>query len=195
MMTATGVFGAQGLHLGSQVTVDYTSYRVDANASALFTDVITLGGGTPGASGYLRAVFDYDGSISCAGPIGAQCYASLTVNGVYNISGASRAGSAVFDIPFTLGVASPLSISLAARAVDQYSGTRFRANVDFLHSADLRFVQVLDSNRNVLTDGTVVSDGNLSYPMTAPVPEPASLLLLATGAAGIAARRGGRRRS
>lgn len=195
--TTRGVFDAGGLELGAALTLDVsstTSTVLAAESTALFEDTITLLGGTSGTLGFLELTFDItgsaleDGSGSALGSM--RFFFEGFLVGNQTITGATTITATV---PFLFGTAGELGISLtasASAALSPTSGTSFTADVDFLNTATLLGVQVLDENKNVLPGGRVESSSNLTYPsLSASAPEPATLALLGAGLATFAVRR------
>ena len=92
----------------------------------------------------------------------------------------------VIDVPTTLGTPGVLRLALSAAPNDSLFGadgtSTASATVDFDSTFTLRLAQVLDENRNPISDATILSANNFVYPTRA-VLEPSMLLLMAAALA------------
>lgn len=194
--TTRAVFDAD-LELGAALTLDAFSpifhEGVTAQAVAWFSDMVTLEGGDNGTTGFLELSFALSGSSFGSGGEFEQAFAFMRFFGTGSpiTVGTTGPTTVKVEVPLTFGVETELRMFLSAFAeshIGPSSGTTFTANVDFLSTATLLGVQVLDANKNVLPDGQVTSASNLTYPALS-VPEPGTLALLAAGLGAFIVRR------
>jgi hypothetical protein len=87
------------------------------------------------------------------------------------------------SVPIVFGIATPLDVTLATYA--NWSGNTqsppfLPISADFLHTARLLSVAVLDEHGAAISDGALASASGLDY-SPAPVPEPSTIVLLAAG--------------
>lgn len=205
-LAATAIFD-NALSLGASVEMtipapgDYTS---DAYASAAFADVVTVTGGTAGTAGFLGFNFLVEGSTNATqdrrGNTGATVTARTSSGGSFFSDDIRGTQSLSFALPVVFGAPTGISLSLDTylHQVDDINRTE-TLFADFLNTAHLLSVDVLDANRLSIAGGAVTSSSGLDYtgsPSPAPVPEPATLSLfgLGLGVVGTSARRRFKRR-
>jgi PEP-CTERM motif len=223
--SATASFNG-GLVLGAFSTVDVSAtnltlvafdYRGQSLAFAQFSDMVTLSGGTPGTTGYLRIVFGLDGSfVALADDVGGAG-ASLTIDqtdstGVVQVVGVQHSdflfgGSGVggfpvplpatltLDFQYLFGVPGTFGLSLAAQSDVAMENTGSgSATVDFGSTVSMLSLEILDAEKSPIAGGSVFSQDGFTYNPAASVPEPASWLLLASGVVAVIAGRRARHR-
>jgi len=188
---ASGVFDGSGLSLGAEASaVGQPSSTLVTLGSARFTDTVTPTGGTTGSNGFLDFTFLLDGSATC--PIPGQVpgngscgsgFLSLA-NGTFGVFDSIQLVNGtttnVLELPITFGTPGQFTIFLDAQA--GLSGSvSADVTANWLNTASLTQVSVLDSNHTVVPGGSIVSDSGLTYPTAAAVPEPCSLLLVGSG--------------
>lgn len=196
------------LRLGAEATATVltSTFEWGTTSEAEINDTVTLLGEPVGTRGFLQLTFTVDGSISCGTPgdvvntFGAGCTANfganlesdafLKVNGLGG-NVVSSPDAFALDVPLTFGVASPIQLSLTA-STGIACGAEFgcsatpagRVNTaDFYDTATLTGTEVLNVNQQVVPGGSVLSADGLPLEAT-PVPEPASIVTLATGVLG-----------
>ncbi len=197
---------------GSAGGLQYTGTSLGAS---VFRDQLTLLGGASGTTGFLRAAFDLGGSLVAGqdppGIANVVGQASVIIGAldsvgsftVVNSSQSSLLGPGGFPDPlpasltsdyrYTFGEPGLFGIELVGLAVGQggLPGAA-SASTDFLSTLSLTSVQVLDADLSAIPNGQVISAEQLSYPFAAPpapVPEPTTLLLFGTTAAGLGLAR------
>jgi hypothetical protein len=194
---ARGVFDESGLSLGAMAVLDGRS-STTAEGIAYFTDTVTPLGGEEGSTGYLQFVMSVDGERECTGcgsdfnidrafgflQITAGTFTSTRPAGTPLPSGST---TRVLELPIVYGTPTQFTIGLRAFA-DMSAQQSALLLADWLNTATLTQVVLLNSTRQVVGDGSIASVSGLSYP-TASVPEPGSMLLLATALAGARVRR------
>jgi PEP-CTERM motif-containing protein len=186
-----------GLLMGAYATMDFTSTNTGTFPSAGatiqgiagFEDLVTMTGGITGTVGYLLLEFAVDGTS-----VGDFTSATLTAQGPTGLVFVSITGSGTvtLEVPFVFDDPAVLRTRLIAGiAITDVStpGIYPTQTVDFLNTAHLTSITVLDGNRALVVNGGVVSSSGLTYPTQLQTPEPASVLLLGTGLLGVGVRR------
>ncbi len=200
---ARGVFDESGLSLGAMAVLDGRS-STTAEGIAYFTDTVTPLGGEAGSNGYLQFVMSVDGDRACT-----SCGSDFNIDRAFGFlqviagtftSTGRPAGSPlpdgsttrILELPIVYGT--PLQFTIGLRAVADMSAQQSALLLaDWLNTAILTQVVLLDATRQEVGDGGLASVSGLSYP-TASMPEPGALLLLATALAGTGIRRWRQRR-
>ena len=194
-------------------TTDFGTINGPAFAGSItVNDSVVVTGGT--GSGLLDFTFQVDGTMSASGFFASTfsviapatpsyllaqwtaCGAtasSIVSTCVSNTSG-TVSGTASVSIPFTYGVAVPLTWIFSAAVGTGLAGPFQTASgvADFYNTASLLPIIVRDSSGNQTYGGSVVSESGFNYQVAsapAAVPEPASAVLLALGFAGAAVYR------
>ena len=193
---ARGSFVDGTLSLGTFATVTTTTRNQEywgTTATAMFTDTITAT-----ESGFLDFVWQLEGSVSCSYcPSSAMAdLAGLEIAGNgdfffsfgFDGSGTLSPTLATFSLPVIAGTPVDLSIRMIAYTHIENAFPGSFATADFLNTATLLSVATLDENRQPIA-GSVISNSGLTYPVSTPVPEPSTLLLLGTGAFSLGVRR------
>ena len=167
-----------------------------------------------------------DGAVDCTGAAEVDCIGYLrvemsitgtTTNGGYGelwisdpginsgttvrFDGATINTTVTADLPFCLNAPSCFSFPDPFFAYSSFLNIELRAfanggTADFLSTARMTSVQVLDANRLPLSGGGIASD--ITYPVTeqpAPMPEPGTLVLVGAGLSLVAAVKRRRQRS
>lgn len=211
LATGRGIFDASGLELGVFASMEALVVQRDlpfdtTTASAGFVDMVTPEGGATGSPGLLRLVFPIGGYTTVSSfPTNppSMVTTNLTVNMFSNLTllnsqTQSFSGPATlqFDIPIIYGNQTQLSISMFADIFLSGVSTRGVVTLDYLNTARLQSVELLDASGLPVTDGRLLSaTPGLSYPAAVPVPEPATMSLLSVGLMAIAGMRRRRIRS
>lgn len=197
---ARGVFDEFGLSLGALAVLDGRS-STTAEGIAYFTDTVTPLGGGEGANGYLQFVMSVDGERECTNcgndfnidrafgflQILEGTFTSTRVPGGTPLP--NGATTRVLELPIIYGTPTQFTIGLRALA-DMSAQQPALLVADWLNTATLTHVVLLDSRRQVVGDGSISSDSGLSYstlPVSA-VPEPGTLSLLLLGGGAVLAR-------
>lgn len=199
-VSAQGSFGSS-LSLGASTSISVPATPgdkfSDAFAGARFSDVVTLTGGATGTPGALQLSFLMDGTtglcdrLGCGGALLAASLQSLSNPSIRGgaatpgvpFAGAAPSGVVVLTIPFLFGVQATLDVDLQTMAFLGDNGPYHDVASDYLHTAALTSVAVLDQSGRAIVDGGVTSASGLSYGAVASVPEPSTVLLTATGVA------------
>lgn len=182
-----------------------------SEAFATYTESITIPGAS-GQYGYFVPTFTVDGAWSKTGSAATQLELDYNVNGgptflAYRIQGDSAdapslwnngyvssipgltvtptsvTGTALVTLPpilFNYNLSFELTIALYAGVIPYSNGS---GTVDFLHTATLSGIAVLDALRNPLTDFTIQSGSGTVYTAAGvqTVPVPASAWLFGSG--------------
>lgn len=162
---------------------------VHAMASGAFSDSITVSGV---ATGVIRFTLVMDGVrffLPGLGPFFPGSYGALIVDGVTVGSPYTAEipptpttpvrGSVQFEKPFAGGVAVPFGATLQVEA--------FGLDADYMAVRETLLIEVLDENGHRLSNVQVLTESGTVYAES--VPEPASLVAIATGLAVMALRR------
>jgi hypothetical protein len=196
--SATSRFDADGLELSVFATSRASGvtdgggpldYRAAASASASFLDAVTITGGTPGETGYIRAVFSLDGALTSTPPASpqprslAEWLVMVSDGGFMLASLSSLNGSAVavppqleFFLKYRFDEEGPFSVSMAGytSAFLPSSASNVTQTVDF--GSSLRFVtaevglRLCDPGPPVTCvfqptpGGQIISASGLAYP-------------------------------
>jgi hypothetical protein len=192
-------------HLGVQTTSQYGSVDdrltiPQTSNSALsvstFSDTFTIDdaalNGTPGT---ITFVFAVEGRLTANGlalgtdPIDVRAAARLDVSAAGSTPQQIRLlGSAIIvsqPVSFVFGAPFAFSASLIGTSTILGGPPGFGySDVSFLHTANFGGMEVFDASFNPVTDFTFSAESGTQY-QTEPVPEPATLPLVATAIAGL----------
>ena len=165
-----------------------------ATATSRFSDELILQkgvGGPAGNTGYFIPTFTIDGTMQK--DFGGFPWAGIRYwsdnlyhSGDFAVSSGKHTYTGNFAIPFTYGVAFDFSAQLTAQVV--FSGGAYGEGIcDFAHTARFTSFDVLDTDGNRINSYSLTSASGTHY--GSPVPEPCSLVALATGAVGLLRRK------
>jgi hypothetical protein len=207
---ASGVFGAGGLDLGASASLllgpaPSTAYR--SQGTATFRDTVTATGGTPGTAGFVSYSFALSGTVASDCPAGQAT--SCTLRGTdFNLTGSLAVNSVfrrfetvatpatmVMVVPVVFGATTALTIAMNAQVDIESPFNGSSGSIDFLNTASLTEVVVLDANLQPITGGRLLSGtpGLVYQPEITPIPEPATLVMTGIGC-GVVLRRVRQRR-
>lgn len=195
-----GVVGASS----HGVVTGFTSTEDEAAGAGLWTDTLTINGGTPFTQGSVKYTFTIDGSLNSGSnpPFTSQVLAGLGLQqgsffqgNIFTSSASSGStgtilgntsypgftmgsgtvsGSGTFasvPINFIFGVPFTLEVGLYAEA---FPATGSTSDANFLATAGLTGIQVLDASGAPLTDFTIVSGSGAQYGASGLISDPAA---------------------
>ncbi len=188
--SATTQFDQDGLEMGVVATSTVSGftdglgpfdYRSTTTASANFLDAITLTGGTAGETGYIRAVFTIDGTLTST-PFTVPTLSSRAelfllisdATGGFQLLDRSSINGSTANIPsevqyylkYKFDQEAPFAVAMSGTAF-AFLGTsaqNVRQTANF--GSTLRFVEaeVLDKDFQPVCGGQIVSSSGLAYP-------------------------------
>ena len=210
-----GVDISTGISIGSTTLLGLPLgvYFAEGSARATSLDRITIDSGP--SSGFLAIGFDLDGTLNFfeEGPQSARgSFASIfldvssSINGPYfehiGRTGPPQSGELTFLLPYDGGFADLEITLLGQSACGRFDGigapTAFKCmtSANYFTSATVIGLDVLDSNKNPVANAQVTSESGFDYqagvsepPVSNPIPEPGTVLLLGTGLVGLIAWR------
>jgi hypothetical protein len=217
VLVGYGIFhGNADVTMDAVLTGGSQGLGISAGASGNAADTWVIGGGT--GQGFLTFGWMIDGRTASTGsglgygssaylqtqvltyahpPTGDKVSGSGIINNVYGGVGYYETSGEIpffFDRPLDITFLNWVIAGTGFDSTYTYPTFSGQAHADFMHTAILTSVKAYDANGVLVPNITISAESGTHYPLTSPVPEPATMALMLLGLGAIGTRLARRRR-